>query len=106
MRLLTRAEEMLLIAIWRLGDNAYGVTIRDKVNEMTGQDWSFGQVYVPLDALTSRNLISKNSSAPTAERGGRSKCMYQLTPEGKAALKAVRAVQDALWDGLPLTALD
>lgn len=106
MRLLSRNEEIVLIAIWRLEDNAYGVTIRERVTEMTGQDWSFGQVYVPLDKLTQKGFVHKVLSEPTAQRGGRSKCMYTLSKDGKAALKEIRKVQDALWDGIPKVAFD
>lgn len=106
MRLLSRNEEIVLIAIWRLRDNAYGVTIRDKVTEMTGQDWSFGQVYVPLDKLTQKGFVHKMLSEPIAQRGGRSKCMYTLSGDGKVALKEIRRVQDSLWDGIPKVAFD
>ena len=106
MRLLSRNEEIVLIAIWRLEDNAYGVTIREKVGAMTGQDWSFGQVYVPLDKLTQKGFVHKVLSEPTAQRGGRSKCMYTLSKDGKVALKEIRMVQDALWDGIPKVAFD
>ena len=106
MRLLSRNEEIVLISIYRLKDNAYGVTIREKVNQMTAQDWSFGQIYVPLDKLTQKGLVAKTLSEPTAQRGGRSKCMYTLSPAGKQALKEIRQVQDALWDGIPDYAFD
>ena len=106
MRLLSRNEEIVLIAIWLLEDNAYGVTIREKVSAMTGQDWSFGQVYVPLDKLTQKGFVHKVLSEPTAQRGGRSKCMYTLSKDGKVALKEIRKVQEALWDGIPKVAFD
>ena len=52
MKLLSRNEEIVLLAIWRLKDNAYGVTIRKQVSEVTDIDWSFGQIYVPLDIMS------------------------------------------------------
>lgn len=101
MRLLGRSEEIVLIAVWRLGDNAYGVSIRDLVSTLTGHEWTLGAIYVPLDKLTRKAFVHKTISDPTAQRGGRSKCMYTLTPEGLQALAEIRKVQNALWDGLP-----
>ena len=106
MKLLTRNEEIVLIAIYKLGENAYGVTIRELVAELTGQDWTFGAIYVPLDKLTRKGYVVKAMSEPTAQRGGRSKCMYTLSRDGKEALRAIRQVQNALWDGIADVAFD
>ena len=103
---LSRKEEHVLLTIWKLQNNAYGVTIRELVSKLTGTDWSFGAVYVPLDKLTRKGFVNKMLSGPTAQRGGRSKCLYTLSKEGKQALKEIRAVQDALWDGIPTVAFD
>ena len=100
MKLLSRNEEIILLAIMRLVDNAYGVTIRDQVSKVTGSEWTFGAIYVPLDKLTQKEFVRKYTSEPTANRGGRSKCMYELTPEGKDALKAMREINQALWKGI------
>ena len=106
MKLLSRNEEIVLLAIWRLKDNAYGVTIRDLVSEITGQDWTFGAIYVPLDKLTRKGFVTKTLSEPTSQRGGRSKCMYELSSTGKRALKEIRQVQEALWKNIPRMAFD
>ncbi len=101
MKLLSRNEEILLMAIWRLQDNAYGVTIREQVSQVTSQDWTFGAIYVPLDKLTQKEYVRKFMSEPTANRGGRHKCMYELTPEGKEALREIKQVTEAVWNGIP-----
>jgi len=106
MKLLSRIEEIVLLAIMRLQGNAYGVTIREQVSEATGHDWSFGTIYVPLDKLTRKGYVDKIMSKPVAERGGRSKCLYELTPKGKAALKEIKQVQNALWKGISDVAFD
>jgi len=106
MKLLSRNEEIILIAIWKLKDNAYGVTIREEVSKITGHEWLFGAVYVPLDKLTLKEYVTKSISEPTSTRGGRSKCMYTLTNRGKAALKEIKEVNDALWDGISKYAFD
>lgn len=100
MKLLSRSEEILLLAIWKLKENAYGVTIRDLVSELTGHDWTFGAIYVPLDKLTHKKYVRKFSSSPTGSRGGRSKCMYELSDDGKSALKEIREIQNAMWDDI------
>jgi PadR family transcriptional regulator PadR len=106
MKLISRNEEILLLAVWRLEGNAYGVRIREQVSRVTGRDWTFGAVYVPLDTLTRKGYVRKSLSAPTAQRGGRSKCLYALTDAGKAALREIRRVQEALWDDVPTMAFD
>ena len=73
---------------------------------LTGQEWSFGAVYVPLDKLTNKGFVKKTLSEPTTLRGGRSKCLYELTKTGKEALGEIRRVQDALWKDIPKVALD
>ena len=106
MKLLSRNEEIILLAIWRLRGNAYGVTIREQVSQVTGHEWTFGAIYVPLDKLTRKEYITKKMSLPTTNRGGRSKCLYELSPSGKKALKDMRVVNEALWKGIPRVAFD
>ena len=106
MKLLSRSEEIVLLAILRLKGNAYGVTIREQVSEATGHEWTFGAIYVPLDKLTRKGYVQKMRSEPVAERGGRSKCLYELSEEGKTALKEIRQVQNSLWDGISEVAFD
>ena len=97
MNLLSRSEEIVLLAIWRLQDNAYGVTIRTLVREATGYPWSIGAVYAPLYRLERKGLVRMIPGEPTPERGGRSKIYYTLTPEGKKALLRIKRVHDVLW---------
>lgn len=97
MILLSRSEEIVLLAIWKLKDNAYGVTIRELISQDTGHEWSFGAIYKPLKKLLHRNFVEKMSSQPCAERGGRSKYLYALTASGKEALREIRKIYKALW---------
>jgi PadR family transcriptional regulator PadR len=106
MILLSRSEEIVLLAIWKLKDNAYGVTIREQVSTDTGHEWSFGAIYKPLKALAHRGYVKKSSSEPCAERGGRSKYMYRLTPDGEEALKEIRKIYKAIWTDEIKTAFD
>ena len=101
MKILSRAEELVLLSVWRLQENAYGVTIRKHIIEMTGTDWSIGAIYVPLDRLTRWGYLEAIQGEPTSERGGRSKRYYKLTREGLEALNHLKQVQESMWSELP-----
>lgn len=101
MKILSRAEELVLLSVWRLGKNAYGVSIRKHIIENTGQEWSIGAIYVPLDRLTKWGFLDAEEGEPTAERGGRRKRYYQLTNKGIQALEHLKKVQETMWSNLP-----
>jgi PadR family transcriptional regulator PadR len=100
MKELTISEEIILTAICRLKDDAYGVTIRKKVEEVTGRDMIYGTLYNILAQLVRKGYVKKSRGIPTAERGGRSKMYYQLTPAGIMALQEARELQKLIWEGL------
>ena len=106
MKLLARSEEIVLITILKLENDAYGVAIRKKLHEETGTLWSFGSIYPALHTLTRKGYVEKNKGEPTAERGGRHKCLYAVSSSGKKALKDIKKVQDNIWSDLPDYALD
>ena len=101
MDILTRTEEIILLAVHRLGDNAYGVTIRQEVERLVGKSYSVGAIYVPLDRMTERGLLTTTTGSPTAVRGGRAKRFYQITPQGREALLAAKKLHEKLWSGIP-----
>ena len=105
MKMLSRAEEIILLAILRLGDNAYGISIRELIHAAAGVEWSLAQIYDPLNRLTHKGYVSKIKGDPTRERGGRHKCLYSLTTEGKDALRELQRVQKNMWKKLPDEAL-
>ena len=106
MILLNRSEEIVLVAIWKLGDKAYGVPIRDLVSSDTGHDWSFGAVYKPLKQLVHRGYAEKIAGDPSPERGGRSRFYYRLTPDGHEALREIRKIYRAVWTKRTESAFD
>jgi PadR family transcriptional regulator PadR len=106
MKSLTLSEIIYLIAIWRLEDNAYGVTVRKQITKMTGKTYAYGTLYSALDQLFKKGYVIKSAGPPTQERGGRSKIFYKLTQEGVKALKASRMLQKAIWKGIPEFAPD
>jgi DNA-binding PadR family transcriptional regulator len=101
MKLLSRQEEVVLLSIWKLKGNAYGVTIREFISEVTGKYWSIGSIYVPLDRLVEKGLVNTYQGQPTKRRGGRSKRFYEITPEGMQVLAEIREVHEALWEDFP-----
>jgi DNA-binding PadR family transcriptional regulator len=98
--MITRAEELIMLAVWRLGDGAYSVKIRNQLMEVTSKFWSFGAVYMPLDRLVKRGLLETYLADPTPERGGRSKRIYKPTKEGLEALEEIKKIQENAWKGL------
>ena len=101
MKLLSSHDEVLLLAILSLGDNAYGLTIRSEVSKATGKDWSIGAIYDPLYRLEKKGYVESSLTEPTAERGGRSKRVFCVTSRGKKALSEQKSVRDHLWRGIP-----
>ena len=101
MKLLSRQEEIVLLAIWKLKDNAYGVTIREYISKITNKYWSIGAIYVPLDRLVEKGLVMTYQGKPSERRGGRSKRFYEITPEGMKSLEEIKQIQKILWDGFP-----
>jgi DNA-binding PadR family transcriptional regulator len=104
MKRLTLNEEMCLIAIWHLKDNAYGVSIRRKIRELTGQSLILGTLYNMLDQMLRKGYIVSRPGEPTSQRGGHNKVYYSLTSKGENALAHARRLRDRLWDSVPLNA--
>jgi len=101
MKLLSRTEEALLLAVHTLAPGAYGLAIGAYLKELTGKSWSVGAIYIPLERLEQRGLLSSHDGDPTPERGGRSKRYYLLSPKGVEALSEAKRLLDALWAGAP-----
>ena len=100
MKILTRSDEMLMLTILRLRDNAYGVTIIRDIYKRTGKELKLGGLWVSMDNLYKKGLIDKHLADPTPERGGKSKMYYTITQEGRETLVNVRKIQDVLWQGI------
>ena len=106
MKLLSRSEEYVLLAVWRLKGNAYTLSILDQISSVTGYQWQIGAIYVPLEKLRKKGYLKKTKGDPTPERGGRSKFLYELTDSGRMALKAIKEVHESAWAGVSKVALD
>ena len=100
MKLLSRIEEIILLSIWRLGDRAYGIAIREEVINATGKKWLLGAIYGPLGRLYKNGYVLTVKGEPTPERGGRSKVYYRLSQEGIKALREIQRVNSLIWNGI------
>ncbi|HEX9698307.1 MAG TPA: PadR family transcriptional regulator [Acidobacteriota bacterium] len=83
---LGRLEQLLLFAVLRLDEDAYGATIRREIRERTGRSLTTGAIYTTLRRLEDRGLVSSWVGEPTPERGGRRKKFYRLEPAGLKAI--------------------
>ncbi|MFC1724555.1 PadR family transcriptional regulator [candidate division KSB1 bacterium] len=97
---LTKHEELILISIWKLKDNAYGVTIKKDFVNTTGKSINYGSLCKTLYKLVHKGYIESKESFPVSQQGGRRKVMYNLTPEGKKALKHSYEIQKSAWRGI------
>jgi DNA-binding PadR family transcriptional regulator len=92
-------EQLVLTAILTLYDEAYGVTIHSKVQELNGaKAVSLGAIYVTLDRLEDKGLVTSWLTEPTPERGGRAKRCYRLEALGERALQESAATAKRVWD--------
>ena len=98
-------EQSVLLAIAHLGDQAYGVTVRQEIERRTRRDVAIGALYTTLERLETKGYVSSSMSDPTPERGGRSRRYFHLRAAGATALKQSRDALARMWDGLPARAL-
>ena len=93
-------EQIVLLAVLRLGEGAYGVPIRLEIEKRTGRSLTVGALYRTLDRLEEKGYVTSWSGDPTPERGGRSKRYFEVRPLGVRTLKASRDALAAMWKGL------
>jgi PadR family transcriptional regulator PadR len=84
----------------RLGENAYGMTVRREIEVRTGRDISIGAVYATLERLQTKGYVSSQVGEPTAERGGRAKRLFRIEADGEAALRASQEAIRKMTAGL------
>ena len=93
-------EQVVLLSILRLGDDAYAVSVRDEIARCTGREVSRGSIYITLDRLETKGYLKSRLADPTPERGGRAKRYYALRPRAVEALRECRRQLQSLWRGL------
>ena len=94
-------ELMVMLALLRLGDDAYGVPISREIELQAGREVALGSVYAALERLEGRGLVSSHLGKPTAERGGKAKRYFRVTSNGLRKTRETRQVLMKLWRGLP-----
>jgi DNA-binding PadR family transcriptional regulator len=90
-------EELVLLTIATLGDEAYGVAIKDSIEQRCDRTISIGALHSTITRLEEKKFLRSWMGGATAERGGRSKRYYEITQEGKAALSTAKNLRDELW---------
>ena len=100
MKYLTRQEELVLLSVFRLKDNAYLISIQDHLNNYTGKDWSISSVYIPLSRLEKKGYLKTTIGEVTEKRGGKAIKYYQVTKIGLKALVELEAINKTMWRGV------
>ncbi len=96
-------QQLTMLAVARLGEEAYGSAIRDELEQVAGRKVSISTVYVTLVRLETDGLVaSEREQGRAAGRGGRPRRFFDLTPEGQDALRLSREASNRMWDGLEL----
>lgn len=95
-------EHIVLLAVLRLADQAYGVTVRREIEVRTKREVSIGAIYATLDRLEAKGYVQSRAGDPTPERGGRSKRLFRVTTHGVSAVNRTRRALLRLTEGLDL----
>ncbi|OGU24528.1 MAG: PadR family transcriptional regulator [Gemmatimonadetes bacterium RIFCSPLOWO2_12_FULL_68_9] len=93
-------EQLVLLAVLRIGNDAYGMEVRSEIEKRTGRDVSYGAVYTALDRLETKDYVAHRMGEPTAERGGRARKYFQVLPAGREALRDTRRALAVMWEGV------
>lgn len=94
-------ELIAMLALLRLGDNAYGVPIAREIEEQTKREVKLGSVYAALERLGEKGFVASELGAPSPERGGRAKRYFHVTKQGVREVRATRKTLMRLWQGVP-----
>jgi PadR family transcriptional regulator, regulatory protein PadR len=98
---LGNSELMVMLALLRLGEDAYGVPILREIEERSGREVALGSVYATLGRLEEKGLVSSKLGEPTPERGGRAKRYFRVTSQGLREVCETKRALKKLWQGLP-----
>ena len=94
-------EELMLLAVLRLGDEAEGAGVREELASVAQRAVSISTVYVTLMRLEEKGYVRSWKGEPSGRRGGKAKRHYAVSPEGRAALETVRSIRAGMWSGVP-----
>jgi DNA-binding PadR family transcriptional regulator len=98
---LTDLEQLLLLSVLRLGQDAYGLAIQSDLEEVTGRSVSLGSIHMTMGRLEERGMARSEKGEPLRVRGGKARRMYEVTESGRSALEASRRTLERMWAGVP-----
>ena len=101
MKFLSRIEEILLLTIWKLGEQAFGISIRKQVETDTGVAWLSGAIYAPLNRLRRNGYVETRQADVPGEFGGRPRIYYSLSQLGREKLATIQQMNRAIWADIP-----
>jgi DNA-binding PadR family transcriptional regulator len=93
-------QHMAMLAVARLGKDAYGAAIRDELREVAGREVTVPTVYVTLVRLEEQGLVESDEAPAEGARVGRPRRIFRLTPDGWQALEAARTAMSKMWEGV------
>jgi PadR family transcriptional regulator PadR len=102
LRVFTKKEEQILLAIYQLKNEAYLIPIREEIKKYTGKYYSVGTIYAPLNRLHSFGYLTAHVKKPSASAGGKPIKFYSLTKRGYAALVALKKQNELMWEGFEM----
>jgi PadR family transcriptional regulator PadR len=95
-------EELLLLAVWALGEPVYGVPVQQYIEKASGRPISMGAVYAGLDRIEDKGLVRSESGDVTPQRGGKRKRLFTITNAGCRTLRELREIREQLWRAIEL----
>lgn len=99
-------EEIVLLVVANLYNNAYGVLIKNELEEKCNRTITISTIHNVLQRLQEKGYLSSRYSEPTKERGGKRKLLFTVTPSGQRTLVTIRDMRDRLWSGIPKIAFE
>ena len=93
-------EQLVLLAVLRLEDRGYGMSVRREIERQTGRDVTIGAIYATLERLEKKGLLTSREGEATPVRGGRARRHFALEPAGRRALLQSRHMLDSMWEGV------
>lgn len=94
-------EELILLAVAMLADDAYGTAIQDEIKKQTNRSITISTVHASLKRLSDKGFLESHYGGATPERGGRRKHLFSLTAAGEGAIQAAREIRNKMWDAIP-----
>ena len=99
-------EEIVLLVVANLYDNAYGILIKNEIEDKCNRSITISTVHNVLQRLQEKGYLSSRYSEPTKERGGKRKLLFKVTANGQATLNTVKEMRERLWSGIPKIAFE